>query len=110
MSDPKVLEKEYPCLGAVNRCANSRILFGPLSMTDFRLSALPNTNYSSSCSCASSSGQSYQTAVLWRRTHPEDTHAGGKGERNFRSPAECESVCLDVQLHACLYVLLFGFL
>lgn len=29
MSDVKVLEKEYPCLAAVNRCANCRICFYP---------------------------------------------------------------------------------
>lgn len=26
LCDPTVLEKEYPCLAAVNRCANSRTL------------------------------------------------------------------------------------
>lgn len=88
MSDVKVLEKEYPCLAAVNRCANGRTLFGPLIITLFTCSALPDTINPSSCSCASSSGQSYQTAVLRRRTHPEDTHAGGKGEKDSRSSAE----------------------
>lgn len=29
VSDVKVLEKEYPCLAAVNRCANCRICFYP---------------------------------------------------------------------------------
>lgn len=33
------------------------------------------------CSRASPPGQSSQTAVLWRRTDPEDSHAGGEGER-----------------------------
>lgn len=88
MSDLKVLEKEYPCLAAVNRCANGRTLIGPLILTLFTRSALPDTMNSSSRSCASSSGQSHQTAVLRRRTRPEDTHAGGKGEKDSKSPAE----------------------
>lgn len=88
MSDLKVLEKEYPCLAAVNRCANGRTLFGPLIITLVTRSALPGAINSSSCSRASSSGQSHQTAVLRRWTHPEDTHAGGKGEKGSRSSAE----------------------
>lgn len=83
MSDLKVLEKEYPCLAAVNRCANGRTSLGPLIITVLTRSALPNPIDSSSCSCASSPGQSHQIAVLWRRAHPEDTSAGGKGERDF---------------------------
>lgn len=94
MSDLKDLEKEYPCLAAVNRCANSRTWFWPLIMTAFRPSTLPNMIVCSSCSCASSSGQSYQTAVLWRRTDPEDTHAGGQGERKCMKTVEHSSVCV----------------
>lgn len=98
MSDLKVLEKEYPCLAAVNRCANGRTLFGPLIITLSTRSALPDTMNSSSCSCASSSGQSYQTAVLRRRTHPEDTHAGGEGETGSRSSAEHGSMRVWISL------------
>lgn len=104
MSDLKVLEKEYPCLAAVNRCANGRTLFGPLIMTLFTRSALPDTINSPPCSCASSSGQSYQAAVLRRRTHPEDTHAGGKGEKDSRSSAEQGSVRVWISLLVSLRV------
>lgn len=42
MRDLKVLEKEYPCLAAVNRCANGRASLPLLSVTVLRLPALPN--------------------------------------------------------------------
>lgn len=77
-------------------------------MTAFRLSTLPNMVVSSSCSRASSSGQGYQTAVLWRRTDPEDTHAGGQGGRKCIKTAEQQRcVCLDIQREDCSYILLF---
>lgn len=92
MSDLKVLEKEYPCLAAVNRCANSRIfcfylslllrptqIFLPLLNVDFKFTFIVSSSYR----CTSPSGQSYQAAVLWRGTSPEDAHVGGKGERRL---------------------------
>lgn len=68
-------------------------------MTAFRLSTLPNMVVSSSCSCTSSSGQGYQTAVLWRRTDPEDTHAGGQGGRKCIKTVE-QQRCVCVWIYS----------
>lgn len=93
MSDVKVLEKEYPCLAAVNRCANSRMFYYLSQIT-----AAFHIDFHNCCffpqyvchvvvfysfRCTSSPGQSYQAAVLWRGSNPKDTHVGGKGEESF---------------------------
>lgn len=105
VSDVKVLEKEYPCLAAVNRCANCRLCFhfsyccpqSFLMTVDVRWTpvAVPS---SSPRRCSSPPGQSHQAAVLWRGTHPEDPHAGGKGKRTVGLAALKQSLFLVVWL------------
>lgn len=82
MSDLKVLEKEYPCLAAVNRCANSMRAYLVLISFTFEHKIFMYCS-SSANRCTPSPGQSHQAAVLWRRTDPEDTHVGGEGEMRF---------------------------
>lgn len=113
VSDVKVLEKEYPCLAAVNRCANCRICFYPQLLLGtvqiiflFIYSTL-NVKWtrvaepSSSCRCSPPPGQSHQAAVLRRGTHPEDPDARGKGEERRSVSGASEMKCvLGVKLGA----------
>lgn len=96
VSDVKVLEKEYPCLAAVNRCANSRRTYFVLSLINVTqiFTTFLKKDYlltvSSSHRCTSSPGQSNQAAVLWRGTYPKDTHVGGKGEQKSLPNTKCQ--------------------
>lgn len=93
LSDVKVLEKEYPCLAAVNRCANCRIILLFFLISDYcctqqrfilMLKCLVHPIApSSSHRRTSPPGQGDQAAVLRRGADPEDAHVGGKGERTL---------------------------